>query len=1401
MDKYKNIRRKIFLPVCLVLIILQFIFITCLHRWEKNEALSDFADKVEKAKYLLDYLQEDTAKQLSLINKLIDNDTKMKELWAHGDRAKLLEYCTPQYGELLKDYGIPHFSLINADSKVFFKLHDPESFNETKTGISLSNAKLSNKFAYGIEPGKDQTFVFKCIFPVKISQDKTGFIELCSNISPMLHKLTKNFDINFISLINKKYINTADFDKKHPSEKSEFLADYVILEQSNGLPVRELEKFLKNRGNPELPQNIYISAIPIKNPSGDEIGELLIFRNYSLPFWQLNILTVSWAALSTFLLIILALLFYYYLTQIERAINRYQNDIEESELRLNQALEGASEGIWDLNIKSSEVLFNPNFYKKLGVEQVPMRGSLEVWYNLIHPDDREATKNSLNDYLTGKAESYSHICRILSSKNDISWIHSRGKILEWDKDGKPLRMLGTHTNVTNEIMMENRLKATEKRFSDVINAITEHIMIITSDYKILWANPAAEEFYGQNLSGCDYYSLFPDERNYAKGIITQTITSGSSCYNITFRKLENGVKKVFRNLTNILECKHDGTPASVIKISHDITEEFNEQEKTGRVLIESALKLQSLFDDSPIGIIECDFTEVKKYIDSLKAAGTDDFKKFFDENPSELLKCFSKIKVLNSNQEALRMSESANIEALKNDFIKIIQTMPLNVLQNIMISLAKDRKFFESETEHTSGKGNKFYSYMKIHVTANYKNGYVRVIALMIDMTEQKLNQEALKASQLIFAEAINTSFDSFYLVEPLKKNNNEIEDFIVREVNKKGIELYGKPREFIINKKVSELLPSYKKTGLFGKLVNIYKTKKPEFEEFQNNLPEINALWLQYQIMPVGNMLALSLRDVTARMIGTQNLKMLEQVINRSPATVFIWNDDLCTIELVSANVENMLGYKPAEFMTNKVRFRDLIHPDDRARVENEQAKAKTMNDFVQEYRMQTKTGAICWVNVHIWNRKNKSGQITRYEGILIDITSRKRVEQELRSAKVLAEAANKAKSLFLANMSHEIRTPMNAIIGFSEILLGTNLTAEQKENLEIIKKRGEDLLGLINHILDYSKIEAGKLELKYEPLNLEQAIKDLYDTFKIQTAEKHLALSFSIDPDVPKEIKTDSLRLKQILINLISNALKFTEKGSITVNIAKGKGPILSGETTEKKATNELFLYFTVKDTGIGIPEEKIDSIFEDFTQVDNTASRKYGGAGLGLAICKKLTALMDGKIWVESNSQGSKFHFIIKTEASQVLHEKKEGNIPSHTPDNLASKKVSLLLTEDEPTNRLLMQKILQTSGLDIELTLAANGLDALAALEKNPDINIILMDIQMPEMDGLTATSIIRDNELKTGRHIPIIALTAHAGLEHVKQCYTTGMDAHLPKPVKKQQLLEMIAKVLAKNNYS
>jgi PAS domain S-box-containing protein len=523
---------------------------------------------------------------------------------------------------------------------------------------------------------------------------------------------------------------------------------------------------------------------------------------------------------------------------------------------------------------------------------------------------------------------------------------------------------------------------------------------------------------------------------------------------------------------------------------------------------------------------------------------------------------------------------------------------------------------------------------------------------------------------------------------------------------------------------------------------------------------------------------------EVNERMRAEDSLseerKILRALIDNVPDFMYVKDVD-CRFLVANLAVARQMGAKSTEELLGKTDFdfypRATAEPffeDEQRVIRSGQAEINREEEGVDAH------GNVSQVMTTQVPLRDKNGRVTGLVGIGRDITHLKKVQEEMQKAREAAEAASRAKSEFLANMSHEIRTPLNGVMGMTDLALDTELTPEQREYLETVKMSGDSLLTVINDILDFSKIEAGKIDLENIDFNLRESLEITLKTLALRGDEKGLELLCEVAPDVPEIVSGDSSRLRQIVVNLVGNAIKFTDVGEVAVKVQ-----------LESRDGSECVCRFTIADTGIGIPEDKRESIFDPFSQADTSTTRKYGGTGLGLTISTRLVRMMGGRIWVESEmGGGSQFHFTVRLGVADT----KEIKLGTIAPPEIL-RDVKVLVVDDNRTNCRILEGML--ARWQMKPTSVNGGAAALAQLsaarKEGEPYNLILTDMHMPDMDGFALVEQIRQKPELATATIMMLTSAGHRG--DAARCQELGVSAYLLKPIRQSELREAVARVL------
>jgi PAS domain S-box-containing protein len=670
------------------------------------------------------------------------------------------------------------------------------------------------------------------------------------------------------------------------------------------------------------------------------------------------------------------------------------------------------------------------------------------------------------------------------------------------------------------------------------------------------------------------------------------------------------------------------------------------------------------------------------------------------------------------------------------------------------------------------------------------ENDEVLIIAVIQDISNQRRFEDALRENEERYRLLVDAAFDATVISD--QGTIVDASPQLARMLGCELAELVGRPVAELVLPEDREMVMDHIRSGDEASYENRLVRKDGSIVTV-----ETRARHLSYRDRTVR---VTVLHDITGRKQIEEALREREEIYR---AVFGGANDGFVIVrdgryfecnrriaEMYGCRVEEVIGRTPADFSPP-------IQPDGRDSAESAQEKAIAALSGTPQYfewQSQRLDGTGFMVEVGL-TRVEHHG---KYEVLAIvrDISERKQAEAELRNAKEAADAANLAKSEFLANMSHEIRTPLTAIIGFADLIMRHEDAAGRREYLEIIRTSGENLLSVVNDVLDLAKIESGKLELKASDFNLHEILDQSTAPHAIAARQKGIGFAVRIDPATPLLLHGDQTHLRQVLANLVSNAVKFTHEGEIAVSVAPEAGSAAPGTEPVATPPSWTVLHFTVRDTGIGIPADKQARIFDSFTQVDSSMSRGYGGTGLGTTIAKRLVELMRGTIRLESmEGSGTTFHITLGF-GLQHSAESEFSPAPRHTTSEFAMIRETLrkrdslqiLLAEDNLLNQRLIVDALQHNGHKV--TVAENGAKAVALWQQG-NYDLVLMDVQMPGMNGLEAAAAIRRLEESAGGHTPIIAITANVIKKELEKCLVVGMDDYIVKPVNISSLLERL----------
>ena len=899
-----------------------------------------------------------------------------------------------------------------------------------------------------------------------------------------------------------------------------------------------------------------------------------------------------------------------------------EKKLKEAEERWMFAFEGAGDGVWEYDFQSGESYFSEGYKKMLGYTSSDFKNEVYEWTSRIHPEDFHIIEQTDKEYEEGKISNHSREYRIRNKKGEYLWILDRGMLINKTAEGKPLRLIGTHTNITDRKLTAIALEQSEKQ----IRTISENIPGVLYEYGFEYdgthgfkfISSAIERIFGINISDAKKFLKFihPDDQKILNEKIQNSKNNNEPL--IYEGRLATPSKGIMWCSINASFSYEDAEGCRIFNgIITDITE---------KKLAEKKLEDQRKFYEDVLNEIPADIA-------------------VFDKNHTYLF--LNPVAIKDPELRKWMIGKKDEDYCRKKNKPDYISETRKKIFNEVVVS----KKLKSWEEKLVTPTGSTEYHLRNMYPVLDEKGEIKTVIGYGLNITNQKKIEEQLLLNEKRYRDLFNYS-QALICTHDLNG--------ILLSVNPAICETLGYTSEELVGQNLTDFIP---------------EKNKPLFKT--DYLDKINR---------------------------EEKAKGLFTVVHKSGKKLFL---------------------------------------------------------LFQNYQVK------------------EIGTEPYVIGFSQDITDRIKAEQELMLAKQMTEDAAKAKEVFLANMSHEIRTPMTGILGVANLIAKTVLTDQQKNYIKLITESANNLLVIVNDVLDIEKIASGKFEFESVHFRIVEKASTTIQSFQYKAEEKGIQLEFHNKIPNDMVLDGDPFRLSQILNNLLSNALKFTANGKITVYAS-----IL--DIKENKA----FVEFVVEDTGVGINNERIGSIFDPFVQASTDITRKYGGTGLGLSICKNLVEMQGGKISVKSiPNKGAAFSFIIpyKKGSADLLAEDSKVDLDF---ENTAKRKI--LIAEDVELNQYLAKHILEDWGFEADI--ANNGKEAIEKV-KLFDYDLILMDIQMPEMDGIAATQAIRKLSNKTKAAIPIIALTANALKGDDQKYLDAGMNDYITKPYSEERLYKVIKKFL------
>jgi PAS domain S-box-containing protein len=1381
-----SVLRRLMVPLAaaLTLLVGGFGIFTAREWHDQLQATSRRA--LEEVSKELARLVDEQAAGLAAIEQVLVQDAALVEALKTRDRQRLLAACERLFARLKEEHAVTHFYFSDPDRICLLRLHKPEKYGDRFDRFTALEAERSGKTAAGLELGPLGTFTLRVVRPVFDGDRLVGYLELGKEIEDVLDCIGRYEDVQFAVTVRKSALERGRWEEGmkmlgREARWDRYSDDVLIYSSFSPFPA-EAERFVAGRslasGNPadraELAgKGWHILASPLADAAGVEVGELIVLHDVSALASAHNRRIAAGGAAATILLAGVLVFLFVMLRRVDATLLSQQKSLWESQERLSSTLRSIGDGVITCDVDGHVVDLNAVAETLTGwnIDEARGRPIADV-FRIIHAETRQeaeipVARSIREDRIIGLANDTALVARDETKRqiaDSCAPIHSSA--------GGVIGAVLVFRDVTADYRRRAELREIRERFSQIAEQCGEVIWEVDTAGLFTYVSRACKTLLGydeEEVAGrMSLFDLHPGEgrEEFRRAMLA------------AFERRE-----VLRDLHNLVVTK-DGRELDVLTNGIPVVNgegrvvgyrgsdrDISDLRKTEAALRASETQHRLLIEHAVSGIAvhEVVFDGDGKPVDFVYLSANAAFERHTG------------------------LCAAVVVGRLATEVLPGIEKTSLIEIYGKVVLSGKSVSFEQ------------MFEPLGRHFAVNaYRVSEGRFATVFADITHRKKAEEQLLESERRLTAITESAQDAILMMDPRgvicywNPAAEKILGYSSREAIGRDLHQLLAPERYFDSHRAA--LPEFVRSGrgnAVGKTVELAARRK-DGREIPVAL-SLSAVLLQNQWHAVGILRDISeSKQAEARLV--EQTRLLQTILDGIPDVIALQDVDHTIIAYNKAGCE-LIGQTPTEVRGQKCytligRNRPCTDCSTIEAIASKQVVSRRR--FVAELQR--------WILATSIPILDDSGGVKMVVEQLQDITSQEEAQKRLEETVVAlessnmaleefsqaAEAATRAKSEFLANMSHEIRTPMTAILGFADVLLQDDSLSQappgQIEAIHAIRRNGEHLLELINEILDLSKIEAGKLHIDRIVCSPIQALSDAVSFLRRKAEEKNLQLELEFTGPIPATIRSDPLRLRQILINLVGNAVKFTEKGRVRVVVHLAR-------RYEKRS----LLQVDVFDTGIGMTEEQLARVFRPFTQADSSMTRRYGGTGLGLTISKRLAQILGGDITASSQlGLGSTFRLTVETGSLKgvALLESPRGTAPasSSPPRETGGAKVSIqgrvLLAEDGPDNQRLIGLLLKKAGA--EVTIVENGQRAcdevLAACSRGEPFDVILMDMQMPVMDGYEATRRLRE----AGYPGPILALTAHAMEGAEGECRNAGCDGYLTKPIDREKFLAAVA---------